>query len=267
MSRYLPYHVGPDGRFSLDFVTADRSRYERRLTTRSAEDGITVETRTYDRGDGTDEPAVYAVYTNETVDSPLADLDRAEVEELIDEHFDGVEVVLLSIVVDAFAGVLDEWEQENDPLSLYKRLDLEKIAKALRRPGWNQEPVTTVAGQLLSNFVLAHPMPNANHRTALALTDRYLRAYVPEFSMPDTGEAGEWYSWAESFIHDSKRLLTVRRKTPLLRHVRRLGFDGVVRKGGVEIDCSQYELDREDRWGATTAIVTRSEASSSSPTY
>lgn len=64
--------------------------------------------------------------------------------------------------------------------------------------------------------------------------------------MPETGEQGQWYTWIREFIYESKKLLTLRRKTPILRYASEMGFDAIERKEGVQIFLDDYDLNRSD---------------------
>lgn len=48
------------------------------------------------------------------------------------------------------------------------------------------------------------------------------------------------------FIHDSKRLLTLRRKLPLFRYAADLGYRTVLRKESITIDLTEIDLERGD---------------------
>ncbi|RDZ48796.1 hypothetical protein C5B91_21635, partial [Haloferax sp. Atlit-10N] len=109
-------------------------------------------------------------------------------------------------------------------------------------------PATAVAGRLASNLILKHALPNANHRTAVALVQFYLRRLNSDFSMPETSvevdpESYDWREWVNEYINESKRLLTVRRKNVLCKHLYRFGARTLERKHAVEIDLTAYELD------------------------
>lgn len=67
--------------------------------------------------------------------------------------------------------------------------------------------------------------------------------------MPDTGEEGEWYDWAEPYVNESKRLLTLRRKARVFRYAQGFGVDVVRRRNGVDIDLHEYALDVDNPLG------------------
>lgn len=124
-------------------------------------------------------------------------------------------------------------------------MNLEAIPDILNRVEWRQS-VPEVGAELLSRFILAHPMPNTNHRTGIGLLDRYLSSYDETFAMPDTGEDDRWYDWVRDYIHDSKRLLTLRNYYPVLQWAARYGYDAVERKEGIRIEFETLNFDRDD---------------------
>lgn len=66
--------------------------------------------------------------------------------------------------------------------------------------------------------------------------------------MPETNVGDEWSDWANEFIVDSKKLLTVRRNARRFQHLAERGATILERKGGVEIHLDNYELTAEDPW-------------------
>jgi hypothetical protein len=133
-------------------------------------------------------------------------------------------------------------------------MDLIKIPGILEYPDWGNASVPEVAGQLLSRFVLAHPMPNANHRTGIGLVERYLRSHQESVTVPDTGEQGTWYEWARSYIHDSKRLLTVRRNAHVFNYAHEFGVDIIRRKNNVGIALEEFDLTTDSPFEHVSAL-------------
>jgi prophage maintenance system killer protein len=138
-------------------------------------------------------------------------------------------------------------EEEGVPVEAYKNIDIDALPDALNRVSWEGN-ATDVAGRLASNLILKHALPNANHRTAVALVQFYLRRIAPDFSMPETSveidsETYDWREWVNEYINESKRLLTVRRKNVLLKHLSDFGATTLERKHEVQIDLTAYELD------------------------
>ncbi|WP_233357365.1 hypothetical protein [Halococcoides cellulosivorans] len=89
--------------------------------------------------------------------------------------------------------------EEGTSVKAYKRADAETLSEAFDEASW-QGSAAGVAGCLASNLILTHALPNANHRTAVALIQFYLRRINPDFSMPETTveidpETDDWRDW------------------------------------------------------------------------
>jgi prophage maintenance system killer protein len=146
----------------------------------------------------------------------------------------------------AFVSVIERKEvQENERLRAYKQLEPGAIARAIDRVDWDGS-VVEVGGQLMSNLILRHPFPNANHRTSLIMLERYVRADQRTFDLPKMHTTDyEWKEWADEYIRDSKRILTVRRNAPRFFHLDRFGCETIVRKGEIEIELDRWDLTRD----------------------
>lgn len=154
-------------------------------------------------------------YTRTVADAAQPDFETAaDVSEWADRSFSATDRQIVIVVARIFRGILDEKDAQGEDLAIYKQMDLESIPDILNRVEWCQS-VPEVGAELLSRFILAHPMPNTNHRTGIGLLDRYLSSYDETFAMPDTGEDDRWYDCARDYIHDSKRLLTLRNYYPV----------------------------------------------------
>lgn len=242
MPNVLPYHVGPEERYSLVFVNPDREAFEERLAEVAMERGTAVKAREVALDGGEGEDALYAVYSDSVPESLFGDRSDDDIERILDTEFTDAQVQVLEAILELLISVSDETSR----ISVYKEIDLTKVPEILEHPDWGAASVPVVAGQLLSRFVLAHPMPNANHRTAIGLVEWYLQTNEVSVTVPDTGEEGEWYDWAEPYVHESKRLLTIRRKAHVFRYAREFGVDVVRRRNGVDIDLHGYALDVDD---------------------
>ena len=130
-----------------------------------------------------------------------------------------------------------------EQFKLYKQFDPAGVGDALDRVSWGAT-LPRVAGELMSNLIVRHALPNANHRTSIVVLQFCIEAVEPGFQMPQTGRDGRaWNRWVDPYISESKRLLTVRRNNLYFKSLDRLGVDAVERKGGVQIPLSEYELD------------------------
>lgn len=240
-SPILEYHHPDDQQFSLRHVTGDEDQHRRQVA--GLRDEANLELRTVQ--EPVDRSIAYLIYTNDAPKEALPDFEaETELVQWLREHFNKDDLQIVLAVYRAYRGILEEKAEKGNELQLYKQMQLEKIPSVIERVQWGQ-PVPEVGTELLSGFILAHPMPNTNHRTGISLLDRYLTSIDGTFTMPETGEEGEWYSWVADFIHESKRLLTLRRKLTVFRYAAALGYRTVRRKEGIAIDLTQIDLDRE----------------------
>lgn len=238
----LQLHHPSDNRFTLRFISDDKQDRSEKASQLSEESDIQM--AIIDESVG--EETIHLLYTRTLFDAAYPEFETEEdVIEWFDAEFSEGDKQVLFAVIDIFDGILTEKEEQNAGFSTYKKMDLEKISNVLNRVEWRQL-VPDVGAELLSYFILAHPMPNTNHRTGIGLLDRYLTSYDEEFTMPDTGEEGQWYRWAREYIYDSKRILTLRNQLPLLRWAQQYGYERVERKEGIQINLMEIDLDRDD---------------------
>jgi hypothetical protein len=238
MGRVYYHHPG-NGHFSLDFVNTDPATVIERVVTYG--DDIAVKARSYDF-----ERRFYVVYTSDRFSGHVDDIDVD-----VEQHFADLDrdtgTILARFLEIYRALIRDKSAKADDPVVAYKDVDLDVLPDVLDRTDWDGS-AAEVAGRLASNVILSHPFPNANHRTAIAICQYYLRLHESDFSMPETtaemnSGSHDWESWINRYIETSKALLTVRRKNVCLKHLRRHGTTTVRRKNGVEIDLRDYELD------------------------
>jgi len=143
-------------------------------------------------------------------------------------------VELLEAAVDA---------READEFRLYKDFEPGKVERALDEVSWG-DSLPIAAGELMSNLVLRHALPNANHRTSIAMLQFCVECVDPSFEMPSAHADDEtWSSWVDPYVVESKQLVTVRRNNVRFQMLRELGVDLVERKGGVRIRLNDYDLD------------------------
>lgn len=92
----------------------------------------------------------------------------------------------------------------------------------------------------MSNLILRHSLPNANHRTGIAMLQFCIESVDPEFEMPRTHiDDDTWREWANTYIVDSKRLITVRRNNLRFKQLEDLDVDLVERKDGIQIRLAE----------------------------
>lgn len=239
------YHHPVDRQFSLDYVNPDAERVGERVA--DYEPSTSVKVREYDL-----DRSVYVVYTNSGADGAADELDIQVADRV--EALDDPNAVIAARYIRIFKNVLERnYEEEGERVQAYKNVDPEAIGRALEQTDWDGSAVE-VAGRLASNLILKHPLPNANHRTAIGMIELYLSRLEPAFTMPATARELEdeyaWMEWVNEYIEQSKRLLTVRRKGDKFQYLSQWGCDVLERKHDVEIWLDDYDLDLapSERW-------------------
>lgn len=230
------YHHPDDDQFSLSFVNTDRGQIDEKLNRYDSE----IETRvhSYDLNE-----EVYVIYTktNKVTDTDAVQygFDTAFAEMSPDTR------VIVRYFLDVFDSIREKNRgEESVPLDAYKSVDIEQVPDALKQVDWSGT-IPQVGGQLASNLVLCHALPNANHRTSFSMFEGYVKATAgPKFELPSmTTDDYEWQTWVDDFIVDSKRLLTVRRNVGQFRYLSNFGCRTVRRNGGINISLDEYDLE------------------------
>ncbi|QOS13518.1 uncharacterized protein HfgLR_21475 (plasmid) [Haloferax gibbonsii] len=236
---HVYYHHPGDKQFSLDFVHPDPAEVVSHIV--NYDDDVVVKVQKHEIDE-----AFYVVYTSRVDGGSVREIDfdlKASLAKMSEDNS--------TIVVRLFeiyrALIAQNEKEEGVPVEAYKQIDVDALPGVLDRTSW-EGSATAVAGRLASNLILKHTLPNANHRMAVALIQFYLRRLNPAFSMPETSieidpESYDWREWVNEYINESKRLLTVRRKNVLFKHLYRFGARTLERKHAVEIDLTAYELD------------------------
>lgn len=229
------YHLPDDEQFSLDYVADSRDTLDDRLD--SYDEPVETAVETYELDE-----VVHAIYTKtdvvETADALQNDLDAAFAD------MEPSTRVIVRELLEVFEGVQEKkYDEEGVPLDVYKNVGIDRLPEALDRVDW-AKPVPRSGGQLVSNLVLCHALPNANHRTAFAMLESYVKATRPSFECPSlVTDDYEWERWVDGYIVDSKRLLTVRRNVGPFSYLSQYGCETVARKGGIKIRLREYDLD------------------------
>jgi len=125
------------------------------------------------------------------------------------------------------------------PLS-NKSAEVEQFSATIQGVEWKQS-VPAVASNIFSSLVVAHLLPNGNHRTALTFTEVYLRNTLGETVVTNVPS-----DEINALFIESKRLLTIRRNTQLFAELESRGVDVVERKYGVDIPLWEYDLGVSD---------------------
>ena len=236
---HVYYHHPGDKQFSIDFVHPDPEQIVTRVV--DYDGGVAVKVEKYDL-----DSELYVVYSSGVGGGAVSDIELSLDEALaeMEEHTGTIVARLLEI----YEALIDQNEEEEGvPVEAYKDIDIHALPDVIDRTAW-EGSAPDVAGRFASNLILKHALPNANHRTAVALIQFYLRRINPDFSMPETSievdpETYDWREWVNEYINESKRLLTVRRKNVPFKHLREFGATVLERKHNVEIDLTAYELD------------------------
>lgn len=234
----FPYHVWQEGEvLSLQFANPDRSAVENKLEREREEAGEEVSEFRSEIICRELDMDIYGLYTTKIY--------PREFEEKQFAQLSPEEELLIGTVLEGFEAIEEECAVENRPLKWYKKPDIPTILEQINRVQWKQN-VPNVGGHLLSNLIIGHGLPNANHRTSISFLETYLQSFEPDFEVPDTGIHGEWYDWSEEFVRESKRLLTLSRKAPILCYLDEWGCSALVRKNDNEIDFTDYSLHVEN---------------------
>jgi hypothetical protein len=233
MERVVYYHHPQAENFSLE----SSSNSWEELATRQAQLDSPTRLMEYEF-----EPPVYVLYEGdlETDTAETIDYDREWLSERIAELSRDGQVVAFRLVELLEAAVE---VREEDEFRLYKQFEPEKIQQALDYVPW-EAALPRVAGELMSNLILRHSLPNANHRTGIAMLQFCIESVDLGFEMPRTHvDDDTWREWVDPYIIDSKRLITVRRNNIRFKHLAELDVDLVERKDGIQIRLADFDLD------------------------
>ncbi|MFC6764184.1 hypothetical protein [Natrinema soli] len=238
----LKLHDSGDSRYSLNFLADDKGVIAKKLSELHRDKDLEIATSQDDIGDNT----IYLIYTKTPFESAYLNFEsEEETLQWINEHFTEGDNYVLREVITLFDGIITEKEEQGETFSTYKKMNLEAIPDILNQVEWRQQ-VPDVGAELLSHFILSHPMPNTNHRTGIGLLDRYLSSFDGGFVMPDTGEEDVWYPWAKGYIYDSKRILTLRNHFLKFKHANGFGYEAAERKEGILIEFGDLDFSRSD---------------------
>ncbi len=242
MARLVFYHHPQADNFSLKFSSTALA--EVRSTQKESDE------RTKIIGYPFDTP-VYVLYEgdSEIESAEDVDFDREWLRERITELPRSGQVVAFRLVELLEAAVHVRAEDE---FRLYKEFEPLKIQEALNHVSWGTL-LPEVAGEVMSNLILRHSLPNANHRTAIAMFQFCIESVEPGFEMPRTHiDDDTWREWVDPYIVDSKRIITVRRNNIRFKRLEELEVDLVERKDGIRIRLATFDLDMHWREALST---------------
>lgn len=235
----VDYHrrVGTEAVLSLQYANPEPHPVIEKEQSRSEQAGTEVLTFESSIVPYRLEKRIYVLYTAKVHPRQFPDKDLLNLTE--------EDKLIVFTVLDGFETIEKECNEAGSPLLWYKKPDLSQIIRQVDRVQWRQ-PVATVGGNLLSNLITGHGLPNANHRTSLSFLETYLQTFDSTFEIPDTGVSGEWYDWSADFVQESKRLLMMSRKAPMFRYLVQWGCEHIERKNGDSIYLQDYNIDVDD---------------------
>lgn len=111
------------------------------------------------------------------------------------------------------------------PSRWYKGLEVNKLRQTLQGVNW-QGSHLDVSGRIMSTLILAHPFPNANHRTSIFLARKYLASVGiewPHYTLRGRGTQ-RFIRETTPFFLRSKYLLQLHRHGPLVRAALEAGY-------------------------------------------
>lgn len=236
--RVVHQHHPVDIHYSLEEVGPDPTAFSSQLNDPDED----VKVIGYPLPDG-EVWVLYTAGTSGTVDDLSAEFDPDEFSDKLDE-MDPANRVIAIWLLNFVAEMQEEERKLGNTLSIYKELEIEKIPDAIEHVDW-EGSVTDVAGRLMSNLILRHSLPNANHRTGITMALAYLEAAGADFAMPSTTtEEYDWQAWVQPYIVESKRILTVRRHNLYFKTLQDWDCEIVRRKHAIDIPLRDYDLDR-----------------------
>ncbi|QLD89094.1 hypothetical protein HWV07_08645 [Natronomonas salina] len=203
------------------------------------------------------ETPVYILYEGDTEITDATDIqfDKTWLSNQIEEFPREGQVVAFRLL-ELLEAAVDV--REEDEFHLYKEFEPQKIQQALDYVSWGTS-LPQVAGNVMSNLILRHSLPNANHRTGIAMLHFCIESADPAFELPRTQLDDEtWQEWVDPYILESKRLTTVRRNNVRFKQLQELDVDLVERKDGIQIRLAEFELDMHWR-DALSRYATRHE--------
>ena len=233
------YHHPTNKQYSMEYVGQDYSDFLERYRHKNDPKALIQE---FDE-------EVFLLYTNTSSSGTTDNLDSSRLEREIDQMNASDQAFALRLL--KMFNVTDQETRDEDGediLEIYKDLEIGRVSEVTDEIDW-EGTVPEVAGRVMSNLILKHCLPNANHRTAITMMQEYLVSAGLTYDLPETNtDELDWETWVNPYIIDSKRILTVRRNNVRFKSLQEVGCEYVLRKGGILIDLSQYELDMHYRY-------------------
>lgn len=147
------------------------------------------------------------------------------------------------IALEAFRVAERAAKARGTPLRWYKELEERKLRDCMQAYEW-RGTCLDVAGRIVSDTVLVHPFPNANHRTSTALARTFLRSLGvkwPHYNLQGQG-IDRFIRDTEPYVIRSKYLLHMIRHQPLFQVAANAGFVSVEVKAGRVVPLDPADL-------------------------
>ncbi|ELY73135.1 hypothetical protein C487_18015 [Natrinema pallidum DSM 3751] len=156
-TRVVQQHHPDDINYSREDVSTDPDAFEDELRDPTAD----VKVMDYSLPDG-DVRVFYTLGVSGTADDLDREISPAQLEEDL-EPMDPTSRVIAIWLLQFFAEMQQEEQENGSELAIYKDLEIERVPEAVDHVSWDGS-ATDVAGSLMSNLILRHSLPNANHR-------------------------------------------------------------------------------------------------------
>lgn len=147
------------------------------------------------------------------------------------------------VAIEMFRAIARAAERKGIEFRWYKQLEEERLKACVESWHWGGT-IEDVASDILTKTVQAHPFPNANHRTALALTRLYLEAAGltwPPYSFRGRG-IDRFHRETRGFVRQSKYLLHAMRHQPILRIAYESGYRELRISDEVLVDIQEADV-------------------------
>lgn len=180
------YHHPSDKQYSMQYIATEYEDFLARYNNHDQPKAIIYQ---FDH-------EVFALYTNTSSSGTTDNLDSTKLEQELDQMNASDQAFAIRLL-DMFDGIDEETRKEEDQniLEIYKDLEVERIPEVTDEIDWNGT-VPEVAGRVMSNLILKHPLPNANHRTAITMMQEYLACSGLGYDQPETNtDEFDWETW------------------------------------------------------------------------
>lgn len=150
------------------------------------------------------------------------------------------------VAIEMFRAIARAAERKGIEFRWYKELEEARLKACVESWHWGGT-IEDVASDILSKTVQAHPFPNANHRTALALVRLYLEAAGltwPPYSFRGRG-IDRFLRETRPFVQQSKYLLHAMRHQPILRIAYESGYRDLRISEEITVGIKEADLEAD----------------------